>query len=51
MLCIEAGEQNKIKLLRRCFGRGKRKKTVAGVTERETENMMSRCQMGRIIFE
>lgn len=37
MLCIEAGEQNKIKLLWPCFGRVKRKKTVAGVTERERD--------------
>lgn len=44
---------NKIKLLWLCFGQVKKKKTLAEVTEREgeSEKTMSRCQMGRFIFE
>lgn len=51
MLCIGAREKNKIKLLWLYFGQVQRKKTVVGVTEEETEDMMSKCQMGRIMFE
>lgn len=51
MLCIGAREKNKIKLLWPCFGQLERKKTLVGVTEEETEDMMSKCQMGRIMFE
>lgn len=39
MLGIEAGEKNKIKLLWLCFGQVKRKKMVAGVTEKERERL------------
>lgn len=46
MLCIEAREKNKIKLLA-MFWLGKEKRDCArGLIERETENMMSKCQMG-----
>lgn len=51
MLCIGAREKNKIKLLWLCFGRVQREKTVVGVTGEKIENMMSKCQMGRIMFE
>ena len=51
MLCIGARDKNKIKLLWSCFGQTERKKTVVGVTEEETEDMMSKWQMGRIMFE
>lgn len=46
MLCIEAREKNKIKLLA-VFWLGKEKRDCRrGLIEREGDNMMSRCQMG-----
>lgn len=49
MSCIQARENNKIKLLWLYFGQVKKKNIV--VTEEQTVNMMSKCQMGRIMFE
>lgn len=51
MLSTGARQKNKNEIIVVVFWPGREKENCGGATEEKTEDMMSKCQMGRIMFE